>query len=348
VHGCTIIGCGKPTQYRNPQYCASHHGKYYRFGDPLHSGPARQHSDHCSVAGCNEPYRSRSYCAKHYRKFQKYGDPLGSPAPKLKIKKKCSVDGCDLEAASKGYCHRHYNQMYLHGRILSAGYIKSPSGRRNCVIDKCERKRAFRGGYCSMHGRRLRQRDGNVSLLDISPSPVGKCRIRNCDKQRSETGRCDEHTGKTAYELTKERIKASSRRYRVAHRTERNRREKERRERDPGYRLAVNLRNRIRKVLRGMIRNWSISASIGCTPDELRQHFENQFHPHPESGAPMTWQNYGIDWHADHIVPISFAETIADIERLNHYSNLRPFWRSAHAQKTAEETREYWRRKKAS
>jgi len=39
----------------------------------------------------------------------------------------------------------------------------------------------------------------------------------------------------------------------------------------------------------------------------------------------MTWENHG-KWHIDHIVPISSAITMAELEKLFHYSNLQPLW----------------------
>ena len=38
----------------------------------------------------------------------------------------------------------------------------------------------------------------------------------------------------------------------------------------------------------------------------------------------MTWKNYGTYWHFDHIVPIHTANTIEDVVKLSHYTNLRP------------------------
>ena len=45
----------------------------------------------------------------------------------------------------------------------------------------------------------------------------------------------------------------------------------------------------------------------------------------------MTWENRGLyngefnyGWDIDHIIPTSSANTIEEIYRLNHYSNLKP------------------------
>jgi hypothetical protein len=39
----------------------------------------------------------------------------------------------------------------------------------------------------------------------------------------------------------------------------------------------------------------------------------------------MCWENQG-EWHLDHIIPISSAQTEEEIFKLNHYSNFQPLW----------------------
>jgi hypothetical protein len=60
---------------------------------------------------------------------------------------------------------------------------------------------------------------------------------------------------------------------------------------------------------------------IGCTPNELKQYIESLFL------EGMSWDNYGpFGWHIDHIIPLSSANTIDEIYKLCHYSNLQPLW----------------------
>ncbi len=53
----------------------------------------------------------------------------------------------------------------------------------------------------------------------------------------------------------------------------------------------------------------------------------------------MNWKNYGNGknnetWHIDHFIPISYAETIKEVNQLNHYTNLRAMWCSDNIRKS--------------
>lgn len=58
---------------------------------------------------------------------------------------------------------------------------------------------------------------------------------------------------------------------------------------------------------------------IGCTVEQFVAYFDSLFQP------GMTWSNHGT-WHIDHIKPVATANTIEEVERLNHYTNLQPLW----------------------
>jgi hypothetical protein len=88
--------------------------------------------------------------------------------------------------------------------------------------------------------------------------------------------------------------------------------------RNPKNKILEAVRKRLKKVLKNNKKGFSISKSIGCTPDQLRQHIESQF----KNG--MSWANYGM-WHIDHIKPIS-SFSIEELGQANHYTNLQPLW----------------------
>lgn len=94
---------------------------------------------------------------------------------------------------------------------------------------------------------------------------------------------------------------------------------------DPKFRFRRTVWTLINKYMRqkgytGTKKVWEI---VGCDFETFLSHIQGQF----EEG--MSLENYGIGqgkWNIDHIVPISQAESNEDIERLNHYTNLRPMW----------------------
>jgi hypothetical protein len=85
----------------------------------------------------------------------------------------------------------------------------------------------------------------------------------------------------------------------------------------PWNRIKHNLRNRIADLIKGKA---SASSSVGCNSIALRIHLQEQFKP------GMSWDNYGTEWHVDHIMPLAAAECEEHLIRLNHFSNLQPLW----------------------
>ena len=95
-----------------------------------------------------------------------------------------------------------------------------------------------------------------------------------------------------------------------------------RRNEDPVYRMECAVRNRTRKALQGILKDGKSLDLIGCTPKTLRLIVESKFEP------GMTWDNYGSEWHVDHIIPLS-AYDLTDPEQQRqafHYTNLQPLW----------------------
>lgn len=98
---------------------------------------------------------------------------------------------------------------------------------------------------------------------------------------------------------------------------------KQKRMKDPIFKLLNNLRTRTKDYLFKM-NNFSdekLKSIIGCSADELITHFESQF----KEG--MSWDNYGFyGWHIDHIIPLSSAKNEEELLKLSHYTNLQPLW----------------------
>jgi len=82
------------------------------------------------------------------------------------------------------------------------------------------------------------------------------------------------------------------------------------------------LRDNIQTLLRYHIKNktQSVIKYIGCTLQEYNNHISSQFTPE------MTWDNYGIYWEIDHIIPISSFDLSIPEEanKAFHYTNTQP------------------------
>jgi len=101
--------------------------------------------------------------------------------------------------------------------------------------------------------------------------------------------------------------------------------ERNRKARDPLYKLISNFRTAIYQVLKesNVDKNEHYFDVLPYSQGELIQHLENQF------TDDLTWDNYG-EWHVDHIIPISSfnIQEMGDEEFIKCWSlkNLQPLW----------------------
>lgn len=97
--------------------------------------------------------------------------------------------------------------------------------------------------------------------------------------------------------------------------------QKQRLKNDPLYKLKSSIRNRINlSFKRGGFDKKSKTADIlGCSFEDFRVYLQALF------DEKMNWENQG-EWHLDHIIPVSLAETEEDVLKLNHYTNFQPLW----------------------
>lgn len=103
--------------------------------------------------------------------------------------------------------------------------------------------------------------------------------------------------------------------------------QKERREKDPLYKMAQNIRILVsHSFKRGKFdfrKMKKVEEILGCSIPEFINYILSQC---PEG---ITLENFGkFGYHIDHKIPISCAKTGEDVIKLNHYTNLQPmFWR---------------------
>lgn len=80
---------------------------------------------------------------------------------------------------------------------------------------------------------------------------------------------------------------------------------------------------KVRKMITSYVRKYSSTDRyidlLGCTIREFREYLRSKFK------VGMSFNNYG-EWQIDHIVPLVTANTIEEVDRLCHYTNLQPLW----------------------
>lgn len=134
---------------------------------------------------------------------------------------------------------------------------------------------------------------------------------------------------KSWYEENKEHRKVYIKEYREKNinkirETKRNY-ERNRKSRDPLYKLISNFRTAIYQVLKecNVEKNKHYFNILQYTPEDLISHLELQFKD------TMSWDNYG-EWHVDHILPITYFNIMemGDKEFMKCWSldNLQPMW----------------------
>jgi len=107
--------------------------------------------------------------------------------------------------------------------------------------------------------------------------------------------------------------------------------QKEKRKNDPQFRLAHNLRGRIRMaIIHSKGKKYSSSVDLlGCDIDTARRHLESLW------TEGMSWENYGQPsenyfegWHIDHIIPCANFDLtkLSEQKKCFHYTNLQPLW----------------------
>jgi hypothetical protein len=98
------------------------------------------------------------------------------------------------------------------------------------------------------------------------------------------------------------------------------------------YRIAHNLRSRLRLAIRNNHKSGSAVEDLGCSIEEFREYLSERFQP------GMTWDNWGFGegmWHIDHVTPLSHFD-LTDREQFlaaNHYTNMQPMWQPENLRK---------------
>jgi hypothetical protein len=132
---------------------------------------------------------------------------------------------------------------------------------------------------------------------------------------------------KEYYQTNKELLKPKKKEYYKNTKEQRNLKQKDRRNKDPLFKLQQNISGAIRKALnrKKFPKKNKTLVILGCTYEEFKTHLEKQF------TYWMSWGNYGkyngqlnFGWDIDHIIPLCTAKNEGELLMLNHYTNLQP------------------------
>lgn len=164
-----------------------------------------------------------------------------------------------------------------------------------------------------------------------------ECSRRKSAKFRSQNPEKHKASHREWREKNKEKHCQNAKNYYRANRKKANetkrKRRLERRKADPLFALKTSVRSAVTKAFKnkGYSKTSQAGTILGCDWNQLKHHIESQF----TNG--MNWDNRH-KWHIDHIIPLASAQSKEDVERLNHYSNLRPLWSIDNLKKGAKTT----------
>jgi len=127
----------------------------------------------------------------------------------------------------------------------------------------------------------------------------------------------------------KEKIKEYHKQHNLNNRDKKNEYYKNKRLLDNLFDLKIRIRQSIRVTLKrqNFNKNSKTSEILGCSIQEFKNYLELQF------TKGMTWEN-AVEWHLDHIYPVSLAKNEEELIRLNHYTNFQPLWAKDNLQKS--------------
>ena len=214
----------------------------------------------------------------------------------------CSIKDCNGKHYARGWCRKHYRHVVEGGHSEPLPVIPSKCKCGNALSVKAGSSGLCRGCYYS---------EWALNNKDSQTSYKKEYRIKNKDK-----------------------IAAQVKAWRSNNKESQNAWYAEKRK-DPLYRLAHNLRSRLYDFLKGKIKHKNTESLTGCSFEDLKKYLESQFEP------GMTWENYGSYWSVDHKEPfisIDPNDKIA-IERITHYSNLRPLLIEENSRKATKDKR---------
>jgi len=96
---------------------------------------------------------------------------------------------------------------------------------------------------------------------------------------------------------------------------------------NPQFSLRKYINLRLTRWVRGIGRFKSIMA--GCDEAQFIRHIEDKF------SSEMSWENYGVEWTFDHVIPLTAFDLTDEIQAAKacHFSNIQPLTLAENARK---------------
>lgn len=190
------------------------------------------------------------------------------------------------------------------------------------ICEKCGKERKYLVNkictpcYHKKHGNFFYHDKKNVKIKHVQRNVITSiektCSI--CGKKYFTQGR--KNHGKTCSLACRKkhytnyhahpRIKAQRKAYHLSHLKERTNYLKRKELENPLLKLSKNVRSNLRINLIKFFKtnkNSRFESLVGYSYFDLKVHLEKQF------TSEMSWENYGIFWQVDHIVPLSWFKT---------------------------------------
>lgn len=225
------------------------------------------------------------------------------------------------EHFNKLWCGKHGLQLRCRicQRQAAKDYYATEGGKATVRANRAARKEQIRV-YVREWQRRddvKKRRAAKQALMRADPVRGAKRRAYEAEWQRAKRAANPELT-----RLAKARIKSDPARY-LSYLKKRKEYLRRRRQEDDVFRLNLQAGGDIRNALKRRPRRkggrplwWE--RALGYSAGELKAHLERQF------SDGMTWENHGVLWEIDHIVPLAHFLNRADFKAAWAMENLRP------------------------
>lgn len=185
-------------------------------------------------------------------------------------------------------CEKKYNKEYRKDKI---SFYKQYNRQYN--------KQYYMDNKKELNKKSKQYRENNkekIQLINREYKDKNKNKIK---KQAKDYYNDNKNHYKKYRENNKNKIKIKTKKWRENNKKHINDYNKNKLRTDINFKLAGNLRSRIKDALKNNSKSKSTIKLLGCTIPEFRKHLELLFNPE------MSWNNHGTYWEIDHILPCS-------------------------------------------